>query len=219
MTTLKPIDLTCPNCEWTFFSEAAESNEKRPRKRTDFQMTSDGVGVASITYGVHLCDCCGFAGPMSWFTGEGHLTEPLRRRVWDELAPKIALGPLPASEKYEFAAKVATWVDVPSRQIGDLWLRAAWCSVDEGDSEAERFYRIRAARCFEDALGQHEGLDVDERAVITYLIGELWRRCGDTQRANAFFEMVPSEVTGDRDQRWVIRWAKRQQIDPCEWFI
>jgi uncharacterized protein (DUF2225 family) len=218
VTTLKPIDLTCPNCEWTFFSDAAVSSNGQRRKRTDFHVTSNGVGVPSITYGVHLCDSCGFAGPESWFNGEGHVSEDLRRRVWDELAPHIARGPLPPSEKYEFAAKVATWVGVSPRQVGDLWLRAAWCSVDEGDIEAERFYRIRAARCFEEALGIYQGLDLDERAVITYLIGELWRRIGDSRRAAAFFGMVPYEVTDAQSQGWLVRWAKQQQDDPREWF-
>jgi uncharacterized protein len=217
--TLKHIDLTCPNCEWTFFSATLETHEALGRKRTDFQVVSEGAGVTALPYGVHLCDCCGFAGPESWFTGDGHMNDELRRRVWDELAPQLARGPVPASEKYEVAARVATWVGVAPRQIGDLWLRAAWCCIDEGDSEAERFYRRHAARCFEEALGLYDGLDVDERAVITYLIGELWRRIGDTRRANAFFGMVPYEITDERSQRWVIHWARRQQENPCDWFM
>jgi hypothetical protein len=93
--TLKTLDLTCPNCEWTFFSDAAVPDAGHRRKRTDFHVTSNGVGVPSITYGVHLCDSCGFAGPESWFNGESHVSDALRRRVWDELAPHIARGPLP----------------------------------------------------------------------------------------------------------------------------
>ena len=65
------------------------------------------------------------------------------------------------------------------RKLTDLLLRAAWCCVDEGDSEAERFFRRKAAWKFEEALGSFDGVGREERAVLTYLVGELWRRIGD----------------------------------------
>ena len=39
------------------------------------------------------------------------------------------------------AARVAEWQGMEVRYIADLLLRAAWCCVDEGDIEAERFFR------------------------------------------------------------------------------
>ena len=99
------------------------------------------------------------------------------------------------SEKYEAAAKVAEWQGMEPRHVADLLLRAAWCCVDEGDVEAERFFRRKAAWKFEEALESFDGVARDERAVLTYLVGELWRRVGDTKLATAWFNRV---AVGDR---------------------
>jgi hypothetical protein len=76
---------------------------------------------------------------------------------------------LAGSDKYEFAAKVATWQGAEPRRVADLLLRAAWCCVDEGDTEAERYFRRQAAWAFERALASYDGVERDERAVLTYL--------------------------------------------------
>ena len=105
----------------------------------------------------------------------------LREHVWNELAPQISTGAVLGSEKYEAAAKVAEWQALEPRHVADLLLRAAWCCVDEGDTEAERFFRRKAAWKFEEALSSFDGVAREERAVLTYLVGELWRRVGDVR--------------------------------------
>ncbi|HEY9229480.1 MAG TPA: DUF2225 domain-containing protein [Gemmatimonadaceae bacterium] len=215
MTRRKTIDLTCPNCDRHFTSEVVELVRTGGRKRTDFHLAIDGV--QALLHGVHLCAQCGFAGPESWFADRGGVSDEVRHHVWDELTPKLSGATPPASEKYEFAAKVATWDGAMPREVGDIWLRAAWCCVDEGDIEAERFYRRHAAWSFEEALETYDGVDPKERAVLTYLVGELWRRIGDTQRATTWLAAVESEVIAGREQAWIVRLAKQQQEDPCEW--
>ena len=58
----------------------------------------------------------------------------------------------------------------------------------------------------------------DERAVLTYLVGELWRRVGDTKRAHAWFNRVAAEVVDPQSQQWVIDAARQQRDCPREWF-
>jgi uncharacterized protein len=122
------------------------------------------------------------------------------------------------SEKYEFAAKVATWQGAEPRRVADLLLRAAWCCVDEGDTEAERYFRRQAAWAFERALASYDGVERDERAVLTYLVGELWRRVGDLTKAHDWFERVPGELTNPAAQQWVVDAARQQRDCPREWF-
>ena len=215
MTILATIALTCPACDTEFMSQRLEVGRTGGSKATDFRPPADGV--QSVTYAVHLCDRCGFAGPEAWFV-DGTVSFDLRRHVWDELTPLVAQHAHPASEKYEFAARVATWDGGPLRQIADLWLRAAWCSVDEGDTEAERFYRRHAAWAFEEALETFGAVDPDDRAVITYLVGELWRRIGDTTRAHAWFARVESEVVDPAHQQWIVSSARQQAFAPRESF-
>jgi hypothetical protein len=58
----------------------------------------------------------------------------------------------------------------------------------------------------------------DERAVLTYLVGELWRRVGDTRVANAWFNRVSTEVVDAATQQWVVDAARQQRDCPREWF-
>ncbi len=104
------------------------------------------------------------------------------------------------------------------RYVADFYLRAAWCCVDEGDIEAERFFRRKAAWMFERALASFDGVARDERAVITYLIGELWRRIGDSRLAAGWFARVPEEIVDERAQQWVTEAARQQGQCPREWF-
>ena len=129
-----------------------------------------------------------------------------------------AMVTVPGSEKYEAAARVAEWAGAEPRQVADLLLRAAWCCVDEGDLEAERYFRRRAAWAFEQALAAYDGVAREERAVLTYLVGELWRRVGDLRQARSWFEQVPHEVTDAQSQQWVLDASRQQKDAPREWF-
>jgi uncharacterized protein (DUF2225 family) len=129
-----------------------------------------------------------------------------------------AMVAVPGSEKYEAAARVAEWAGAEPRQVADLLLRAAWCCVDEGDVEAERYFRRRAAWAFEQALSAYDGVAREERAVLTYLVGELWRRVGDQRQARSWFEQVPHEVVDAQSQQWVLDASRQQKDAPREWF-
>ena len=54
--------------------------------------------------------------------------------------------------------------------------------------------RRKAAWKFEESLGSFDGVPRDERAVLTYLVGELWRRVGDIAQATAWFDRVANEI-------------------------
>ena len=161
MTTLKQIELSCPICCNRFTSQAVLSTNSFGGKRTDFHERA--AGAQPLPYFIHVCSRCGYAGSERDFSDEADVSPLLKEHIWDELAPKLADGVIPGSEKYEFAAKVATWQGAEPRRVADLLLRAAWCCVDEGDTEAERYFRRDAALAFEQALGSYDGVERDER--------------------------------------------------------
>ncbi len=132
---------------------------------------------------MHMCGSCGYAGAACDFGDDVQATAELRHKVWSELAPTSRRMSIVGSDKYEAAVRVAEWQGADLRQVADLLLHAAWCSVDEGDLEAERYFRRKAARAFEAALSQWNEIAREDRALITYLIGELWRRVGDQAKA------------------------------------
>lgn len=215
MTVLQQIELKCPVCEKIFISQAVVSTNSFGGKRTDFHERA--AGTQPISYMIHTCSRCGFSGAEQDFTEETEVSPLLKERVLNELTPTLS-GLFNGSEKYEAAAKVAVWQGIESRHVADLLVRAAWCCVDEGDTEAERYFRRKAAWAFEEALNSFDGVARDERAVLTYLIGELWRRVGDKEQARHWFNKVKSEVIDLQGQQWVIDAAMQQRDCPREWF-
>ena len=216
MTTLQQIELTCPVCESRFRSQAVVSTNSFGGKRTDFHERA--AGTQPLPYLVHMCNRCGYTGAERDFTEEADVSPMLREQVWTELAPQLAKPAVMGSEKYEAAAKVAEWQGLEPRHVADLLLRAAWCCVDEGDIEAERYFRRKAAWMFEHALESYDGVAQEERAVLTYLVGELGRRVGDARQARRWFDQVATEVADSTTQQWVIDAARQQRDCPREWF-
>ena len=216
MTTLHLIELTCPVCANDFRSQTVVATNGYGGKRTDFHERA--AGMQPLPYFVHLCSHCGFSGVERDFTDGAEPSEGLREFVWTSLAPTLEREKLSGSLKYEHAAKVAEWQGSEPRYLADLYLRAAWCAVDELDSEAERYFRRKAAWRFAEALEMFGGVPEEERAVLTYLVGELWRRIGDDAQAAPWFAKVPGEITDATSQAWVIAAADQQLRQPREWF-
>lgn len=216
MTTLQAIELSCPICETSFRSQTVVSTNSFGGKRTDFHERA--AGTQPLPYLIHTCNRCGYSGSERDFGDEADVSTTLREHVWNELAPMLATGAITGSEKYEAAGKVAEWQAMEPRYVADLLLRAAWCCVDEGDVEAERFFRRKAAWKFEEALESFDGVSREERAVLTYLVGELWRRVGDSTQASAWFGRVPAEIVDVQTQQWVSDAARQQRDCPREWF-
>jgi uncharacterized protein (DUF2225 family) len=224
MTTLQQIQLRCPLCETRFQSHVVLAKGPVARKSTDFR--EHFAGTNTLPFQVHSCARCGYAGSLDAF-GEEAAVDPLHRaQLLAELAPasptpKAPVHPptstLLGSEKYEAALRVAEWQDAEPRRLADLSLRAAWCCVDEGDVEGERYFRRRAAREFEQALASWDGVPREERPILTYLVGELWRRVGDIRQANEWFEEVPGEVVDFQAHQWVIDLMRQQRDNPREW--
>jgi uncharacterized protein (DUF2225 family) len=215
MTTLREIVLSCPVCGKSFQSQAVATTNAFGGKRTDFHELA--AGTQPLPYLVHMCVGCGYSGGETDFSTEGEMSPLLKEHVFNELSP-IVLTPPTGSAKYEAAAKVAEWQGVEIRNIADLLLRAAWCCVDEGDVEAERYFRRHAAWMFEKALLGYDSVPADERAVLTYLVGELWRRVGDLKLAKQWFERVTDEVVDSESQYWIVAAAEQQTVNPQEWF-
>jgi hypothetical protein len=217
MTVLQQIELRCPICDNRFQSQAVVSTNSFGGKRTDFHERA--AGTQPLPYLVHTCNCCGYSGAERDFSEEAEVSPFLKEHVWNELAPQIAPSPtLTGSGKYEAAAKVAEWQGLEPRHVADLLLRAAWCCVDEGDIEAERYFRRKAAWAFQEALSSWDGVAREERAVLTYLVGELWRRIGDTRQACEWFHKVSDEIVDPSTQQWILDAARQQAECPREWF-
>ena len=177
--------------------------------------TSTGTSTSSSTSSSTSGSSSAILGQANGGSGTSSSSSHQQTGTTGAVAAMVAV---PGSEKYEAAARVAEWAGAEPRQVADLLLRAAWCCVDEGDVEAERYFRRRAAWAFEQALSAYDGVAREERAVLTYLVGELWRRVGDQRQARGWFEQVAHELTDAQSQQWVLDASRQQKDAPREWF-
>ncbi len=215
MTTLRQIELSCPICENSFHSQAVVTTNAFGGKRTDFHERA--AGTQPLAYLVHMCGECGYSGGEGDFDHEAEVSPLVKEHVLNELAPRRS-EETTGSGKYEAAAKVAEWQGLDDRNVADLLLRAAWCCVEEGDIEAERYFRRHAVWAFERTLAKYDSVAEEDRAVLTYLIGELWRRIGDNAKSHIWFDRVAGEIVDPSVQNWILAAADQQRRDPQEWF-
>ena len=216
MTTLKEVRLHCPVCEREFPSRRVVSTNVFGGKRTDFQPRA--AGTQPTPYFIHVCPKCGYAGTMDAFSTETAPAASVVEHVWNDIAPRMTGSCLAGSDKFDLAARVAIWSDSSLLIVADLYLQAAWCCVDEGDVEAERYYRRLAAWSFERALTEYDLVEPSDRAVLTYLVGELWRRIGNERLAREWFDRVEDEIVDEATQRWLVDIAMQQRDNPRDWF-
>lgn len=214
MTTLEKVILDCPVCQNRFQSQAVVSTNSFGGKRTDFH--EHALGAQPLPHMVHMCPVCNFCATESVFCADAELPPTMRAFLDNEVAPRLTTGA--GSKKYEAAARIAEWLGADKEHLADIWLRAAWCAVDEGDAEAERYYRIRAALGIEEALAQFDGVEQSQRAIRTYLVGELYRRIGNVNAAREWFNRVRHEIDDPETQAWVLMAANQQRDRPREWF-
>lgn len=216
MMTLQWIDLRCPVCESNFESMAALSNNDGGQEYVE--PTSPSAQAAMLPFLVHVCRRCGYAGGGDDFGDGIEISDSLRDFVWTRLAPKLGTSvripwlalTVAGSEKYEGAAQIAERRGSDARTVAQLWIRAAWCCVDEDDTEAERYYGRFAAGWFATAMDFYGEVHADERAEMAYQLGELWLRIGDTKHAAAWFERVAEEIIDPDLQRGVMTAAQLQ---------
>ncbi|MDB5254348.1 MAG: hypothetical protein JWL80_414 [Parcubacteria group bacterium] len=221
MITIEKIELRCPVCEKEFQSEKIVDKIPVYRLKTDLHPQILG-GPSPFQFMIHTCPECGYTK-----TADGFKQEPqtyaniaLVMFLESEVTPRFRWlnNSITASEKYEAYAKIREFEGAGPRIIADHFLAAAWCCVEEGDTEGERYFRRLAAQKYHDALASFDEMEIAETFAITYLVGELWRRVGDNNKALVWFNKVLAfESRLGEDCQWIIDACRKQMTNPTEW--
>lgn len=207
MTTFRKINISCPCCEHQFQTEALTSTNTFGPRFTDLHVQA--VGFQPLLIIINTCPQCGFSGYLKDF--EEPLSADIKAHIRQELTPRVESVDAPRS--YEFAARIKTWQEAPALQIGDLYLRAAWCCMDAGDTEREAEYRRLTIQYFLQALEQGQ-VRADDEPTVTYLVGELYRRIGQTGEARLWFNKVIARAAEDPEWQEMEWLATQQRDDP-----
>ena len=212
MTTIREVKFTCP-VDGETFEDSVVTSTNQMGAHTDFKPVVGGL--FPFPFYVHACPKCGFAGFEEDFAGK--YDEDFKKWVLSELPGELQDAELYGGLKYLLAARCAERLGRQQRVVADLYLHGAWCAQEEESLELEKRCRKEAAARFEGAL-QSDELDAEERASVTYLVGELHRRLGNDSEAATWFDRVESEIIDAKEQEWVARAAGMQKENPVEVF-
>jgi tetratricopeptide (TPR) repeat protein len=138
------------------------------------------------------CPICHFSGYVSDFSQE--IEESVKEKVMTELKPKSAGQKLRGFEECEFAAKIYAWQKRKNREIAHVYLIGSYLlRRATGELEQKRKgFQEQALGYFMKALTTDE-FEPKERGIISYLIGELYRRTGRFEEAMFWYDRALKE--------------------------
>jgi hypothetical protein len=215
VTTFIRQNVNCPNCDETIEITVLTSTNTFGGQSTDFH--SHAAGFSPLPLAINTCPHCAYSGFVSDFTEPIPLSAALKEKIAQELTPLLGRDGVAASDSYAFTAKLAEWRGASARTIADIYVRAAWCCVDTGNTVDEPTYRKRAIEYFLKAMADGEIKD-DEQPAITYLIGEFYRRIGETDKARDWFNKVIDRAQSDQSWKQMALFATQQRDNPKEKF-
>lgn len=214
MTTFRTIESPCPVCDHPVTIHQITSTNTFGGQDTDFR--SHAVGFDPVHIMIASCTNCGYSDINNHFYKPRTLSDEIKQRIHDTLTP-LAEDEVRPDIAYRHAAQIAIWRGAPNEEIASLYLRAAWCAADNDNTEDEIASRKVAVAYFERALENDEIIGL-QRPSITYLIGELHRRIGETELASEWFEKVLAMDDLDERLAWLKPAAQQQRDDPKERF-
>ena len=187
--------------------------------RTVTMITHDGqdsdflphyVGGNPLPYFLAKCKHCGFVAYPDDYKPDAVdrivvLPNEIKKIYALPLAKKIPLEALDffiAGKIYEHAKKNPYFT-------GNLYLRGSWCCRIIDNRKAEIEFQQLAIRFFKQAVEKSTISNPDTTSVVTYLIGELYRRLEDRKSALEWFELAVESVI-DPEQHWLLELIQKQ---------
>ncbi len=175
---------TCSLCGAAFNDAVSERDDRIDCQDSDFRVHANGIQLA---YLIHTCPECGYTDHRH----DGDLSDDCKEDIRTYLQQKrqTSEGGFLYTKKYVVYANLLLLRDMPSVEVADAYLKAAWIADDAGDTARSRTMRDKALAFYVKALAQDEVPPV-ELPVVQYMAGELNRRLGRFRESRYWFEKV-----------------------------
>ena len=210
MTSVAVLELDCPCCGEQYTDTVHTSAGTPGLTTTDFfTMTAGGQ---SIHHQVHTCPHCGFTCEEM---EEGELRDDVRRFVREVITPQLTDEEIPSWKKYEFLALIDDSLGSGHYSLGMLYMHAAWCCYDLKHEACEDHYRKRAIYHFLSTIESGE-MDHDLIYLIPYLLAEQYRRTGDKDEADRWYDYIMEMDEDHPDSGFFMTLAAQQKLNPKE---
>ena len=219
MTTLQPRKFTCPLCGNVFESPVIMSTNSFGKLHSD--LYKEASGEQPVCHFVHTCPKCGYTG----FEGDFERQDfsfVFKDLLEQNITPEIKDRKVGAHGNFYLAALCAEWRGAPFYVIARIYHMGAWCCRMKGEKEKERFYLGRAAEYFERALSigntPKDDTPKENAAIFTYLLGDIYRRLGETEKAKEWYGRVERTIKERGGDPKILEFARRQMTEPSDIF-
>ncbi|MCL2564558.1 MAG: DUF2225 domain-containing protein [Defluviitaleaceae bacterium] len=179
---------TCPVCNGNFENWDVASYKVRI-VRSDTDLRNYFAPYDPMYYAVVICYWCGYSAQRSDFS---QILPKQIKLIREKITPNFVPSTYPqiydvdiAIERYKLALQCTDAKEGKISEKAMICLRLSWLYRDKDDEESEKTYREEALKgllqAFETERFPIAGMD---HATMDYLIGELYRRCGNLEEAS-----------------------------------
>lgn len=206
-TKYKTEKFTCPCCGNQFESRIVTMITHEGQ---DSDFLPHYVGENPLPFYLAKCNQCSFvAYPDDYLPEKTNTYEITPNQIKKILSlplykkiPEVASGFFIAGKIYEELKKNPYYT-------ANLYLRGAWCCRIIDNRKAEIELQQLAIRFFKVAVEKSTISNPDTVSVVTYLIGELYRRLEDRNAAREWFEITAESII-DPEQQWLFELTQKQ---------
>jgi uncharacterized protein (DUF2225 family) len=216
MTTIVPIDLTCPVCGDTFKSKTVGTFSSKSI-RTDFRPNYLGENPVPLFF--HACPNCGFCGDLNNYKMKIENND-LKAEIKDmpsltntssspTLTSKIARAVRCLEKIKQYKIKA-----INELTLANKWIMAYWWAENPED---KRKYGEITLNYLKQAFKKNL---ISEKLVLRYkyLQGEINRRIGNKEKANFYFDKTIELSEKFPDPKDLATIAQQQKDEPKERF-
>lgn len=222
------VDKDCPICRNKFPVTKVRSKLRLEKQDGDF--CNHYKEMNPNYYVVWVCPHCGYAAPDTHFSELSVAAEEKVRGFLKNKEVRINLSGERTREQaiasYKLAIFQAELINMLPSRLGGLYLKLAWIFREAEQSAEEKLLLFKARECYEQATLK-EKFPIGGMTMISveYLIGELYRRCGELDQALAYLSKVVGNPQAKLEKRilemakeaWhAAREEKRQQLQTAQ---
>jgi len=213
-TQLIDQSFTCSVCRNSFKAQVVESVSHQGQ---DSDFYPHYIGVDPLPHFLVMCPGCSYCGYPDDFFAELD-KPPIKAEKIKDILEQPVVKKFPAyALKYYLAGKIYEEQKRNPYHIGNLYLRGSWCCRKEENRKAEIEFQQLAVKFLRTSVDHSTFINPENLPVITYLVGELYRRLEDKVSAREWLGTV-EEVIFDSEQQWLLELAKKQ-AELNEYFI
>ncbi len=206
-TRFNDKSFTCPVCTLAFEATTVEAVSHQGQ---DSDFFPHYIGDDPLPHFLVQCPGCQYCGYPDDFAADVFGKHPVTTAMIRSILGQPLSRKLPRfAQRYYLAGKLYEEQKRNPYFIGNLYLRGSWCCRREEDRKSEIELQQLAVKFLRQSVEHSTVVNPDNLPVVTYLVGELYRRLEDKALAREWFGTV-EELVADTEQQWVLELAKKQ---------